>query len=114
MLKFGFINFAAEREYKDLPEEVQDTFGRNLRNIQFGNDPTLPITHLQSVGNGVIELKINGSPAFRCLYVTKFMDTVIVIHSFTKTTNGTDRQALQTAETRLKSLIAELKSNPKK
>jgi phage-related protein len=107
--KFAFVNDAAEKEYKDLPDKIQDEFGKDLRKIQFGEVPVLPITYLDSVGQGVIELKKNGSPAFRCVYVTKYLDTVIVLHSFTKTTNGVDRQAIKIAEQRLKELMAELR-----
>lgn len=102
MKKFAFINDAAEREYKKLPDEIQDEFGKELRRIQYGQDPELPMEYLNSIGAGVIELKINGSPAFRCVYITKYMDAVIVLYSFTKTTNGVDRQAMKVAEQRLR------------
>lgn len=108
MKRFAFVSSAAEREYKDLPENIQDEFGKDLRRIQYGHDPELAITHLNNVGTGAIELKINGSPAFRCVYVAKYLDTVVVLHSFSKTTNGVDRQAMKVAEQRLKDLIAEL------
>lgn len=108
ILKFAFVNDAAEREYKELPKEIQDVFGKDLRKIQFGQKPKQPITHLNGIGCGVVELKINGSPAFRCVYVTKYMDAVIVLHSFEKTTNGTDKQGMRVAKQRLKELKAEL------
>ncbi len=65
-----------------------------------------------SVGAGATELIINGSPANRCIYVAKFKDVVIVLHSFEKTTNGFDRQAMKTAKARykeIKSLMASMK-----
>jgi phage-related protein len=102
--KFAFVNDAAEREYKALPEKVQDEFGKDLRRIQYESEPSLPINHLTSIGAGVIELKLNGSPAYRCLYITKYLETVIVLHSFTKTTNGVDRKAMAVARARLKEL----------
>ncbi len=68
----------------------------------------LPITFLDGIGSGVVELKINGSPAYRCVYVTKYMNAVIVLHSFEKTANGTDRQAMKVVTQRLKELKAEL------
>ncbi len=108
MKRFAFVSDAAEREYKKLPEDIQDEFGKDLRRIQYGQDPELEIEHLNSVGAGVIELKINGSPAFRCVYVAKYLDTVVVLHSFTKTTNGVNRKAMGVAEQRLKDLKAEL------
>ena len=111
MKKFAFVSGAAEREYKKLPDNIQDEFGKGLRRIQYGNNPELPISHLENVGAGVIELKINGSPAFRCLYITKYIETVIVLHSFTKTTNGVDQQAMNLATQRLKILKAELKAD---
>jgi len=106
MKRFAFVNDAAEREYKELSENIQDEFGKDLRRIQYGQDPELAIGYLNSIGAGVVELKINGSPAFRCVYVAKYLDTVVVLHSFTKTTNGVDRQAMKTAEQRLKELKA--------
>ena len=109
--KFAFVSDAAEKEYKELPEEIQDEFGKDLRKIQFGQVPVLPINYLDSVGQGVIELKKNGRPAYRCVYVTKYLDSVIVLHAFTKTTNGVDRQAMKVAEQRLKELLAELRGN---
>jgi phage-related protein len=108
-LRFAFVNDAAEKEYKKLPDKIQDEFGKDLRLLQFNEPPKLPITHLDSIGHGVIELKKNGSPAYRCIYVAKYLDTLFVLHSFVKTTNGVDRQAMKVAEQRHKELLAELK-----
>ena len=90
-------------------KKVQHQFGTSLRAIQRDMRPFLPTTTLSSVGAGVIELKINGSPAFRCVYVAKYGDTVVILHTFTKTTNGVDRQAMKTAESRYKELMADLR-----
>ncbi len=108
MRQFAFVSDAAEREYKALPKEVQQEFGTSLRAVQDNKKPFLPITLLKSIGAGVIELKINGSPAFRCVYIAKFFDTIFVLHSFEKTTNGVDKQAMKTLEKRYKELKAEL------
>ena len=64
---------AAEKEYKALPSDIQDEFGKDLRRIQFGESPELKIEHLCGVGAGVIELKINGHPAHRYVYSNKFL-----------------------------------------
>lgn len=108
MKQFAFVNDAAEREYKALPKDVQQEFGTNLRAVQDDKKPFLPITFLKSIGAGVIELKINGSPAFRCVYIAKYRDAVIVLHSFEKTTNDVDKQAMKTLEQRYKELKSEL------
>ena len=47
MLKFAFVSDAAEREYKELPEWVQDDFGKDLRRIQFNEETSLPVTQLK-------------------------------------------------------------------
>lgn len=109
MLKFAFINDAAEKEYKDFPEEIQDEFGKAFRKIQYGEDPSLPIEKLSGFDIGTKEIKINGSPAYRCVYVTRYLNTIIILHSFEKTTNGTDRPAMIMVEKRLKDLKAELR-----
>lgn len=108
--KFAFVSEAAEREYKKLPEDIQDDFGKDLRRIQYGQEPELSIKHLtESVGNGAVELIINGSPAYRCVYIAKFAEAVIVLHAFVKTTNGTDKKAMKVAEGRLTELKIELR-----
>lgn len=109
MKRFAFVNEAATREYKDLPEWVQDEFGKDLMRVQYGAEPQLSIKQLSSVGTGVIELIINGSPAYRCLYIAKFADTIFVLHSFLKTTNRTDRHAMKVVADRLKELKRELR-----
>ena len=108
--KFAFVNDAAEREYKALPKDVQTEFGTSLRAVQDNKKPFLSIDYLRNIGAGVIELKINGSPAFRCVYIAKYLDTVIVLHSFEKTTNGVDKQAMKTVEQRYKELQSELRN----
>jgi phage-related protein len=108
MKKFAFVSDAAEREYKAFSKEVQQEFGTSLRAVQDNKKPFLPITSLKSIGGGVIELKINDSPAFRCVYIAKYLDTVIVLHSFEKTTNGVDKQAMKTLQQRYKELKSEL------
>ena len=59
----------------------------------------MAMTGFSSIGAGVIEMIINGSPAYRCIYIAKYADTIFVLHSFVKTTNRTDRHAMAVAET---------------
>lgn len=42
------------------------------------------------------------------MYIAKYFDTVFVLHSFEKTTNDVDKQAMKTLEQRYKELKAEL------
>ena len=109
MKRFAFVSEAATREYRELPAWVQDEFGKDLMRVQYSASPELAIKQLSSVGAGAIELMINGSPAYRCIYIAKYADTIFVLHSFLKTTNGTDRHAMAVAEDRLKELKRELR-----
>jgi phage-related protein len=103
-MKFEFINNAAKREFERLPQDIQNTFLTDFQAILQGSKPFSIIESLQTVGKGSVELKINGSPAYRCIYCAKFNDTLYILHSFVKTTNGVDRQAMKTAKQRFKAI----------
>ena len=118
MKKFEFINNRSLKEFKALPEEVREQFATDLQAVREGKAPFSEIKHLtESVGTGAIELIENGSPAYRTVYAAKFVDTVYVLHSFTKTTNGVDKKAMATAKGRYKRMqqeIRELEKQTKK
>lgn len=101
--KFKFINNQSKKEFLNLPEVTQLRFANDLTAIRQGKKPFSKFKHLQdSVGIGAVELIENGRPAYRTIYVAKFEDTVFALHSFTKTTNGVDKQAMDTARKRYK------------
>ncbi|TOA30552.1 hypothetical protein CGK28_24830, partial [Vibrio parahaemolyticus] len=54
-------------------------------------------------GQGVLELKKNGKPAYRLVYVIK-KDVIHVLHSFSKTSSGTDKKHEETIKLRYKAL----------
>lgn len=104
-----FANSAARKEFLSMPDEVKDDFAMSLYAIMSGKRPYLPTSRLKGAlfsEFGVLELKINGSPAFRCVYSTRRLGKVYVLHTFKKTTNGTDRKAMAVATKRLKELRA--------
>lgn len=91
-----------DREFQSIPEADALTFFQNLRMVAQGLAPRLDITHLGStVGSGAIELKINGSPAYRCIYTNKDPNKVTVLHVFKKTTNGPATKAYKVAKGRM-------------
>ncbi len=115
MKKFEFINKKALKEFKALPDVVRAQFALDLQAIQKNKKPFSDFKPLKdSVGVGAIELIENGSPAYRTVYVAKYVDTVYVLHSFTKTTNGVDRQAMKTAKGRYKLMQQEIDALKKK
>tara|TARA_Y100000589_G_scaffold322124_2_gene354552 strand:+ start:1742 stop:2077 length:336 start_codon:yes stop_codon:yes gene_type:complete len=100
-----FVSAKAEKEFYKLPPEAISKFKASLGAVQRGSKPFLNIDYLDTVGKGVIELKINGRPAYRCLYVAKYKDRIIVLGAFTKTTNGSDQAIRTTGKTRYKAMI---------
>ncbi len=103
--KFEFINEGAKRAFMALPRDIKRQFGNDLNAVQQGKEPFSTFKHLtESVGPGAIELIENGSPGYRAVYCCKYLDTVFVLHAFTKTTNGVDHKEMATAETRYKEM----------
>jgi phage-related protein len=98
-----FFSKAARKDFFDVPpREVVIAFITQLEaRLAINLAPTIPFT---SLGDGIIELKINGSPAFRCVYTMKIPGKVVVLHTFAKTTNGPDVKNVQLAKKRAKKL----------
>lgn len=111
MRKFEFVNAAAKREFLDLPKPIQRQFGADLQAVQAGLAPFSRWKHLtETVGIGAVELIENGSTAYRTVYCAKFGETVFILHSFTKTTNGVDRKAMALARERYRLMQKRLTS----
>lgn len=109
MKKFKFINNQSKKEFMSLPDKIQKRFANDLNAICQNKEPFSKFKHLKdSVGIGAVELIENGRPAYRTIYVAKFNDIVFILHSFTKTTNGVDRQAMDTAKKRYKLMQKEI------
>lgn len=110
MKEFRFINKQSLKEFKALPDHTQKRFALDLNAVCQGKDPFSKFKHISdSVGAGAIELIENGRPAYRTVYVAKYGDSVYILHSFTKTTNGVDRKAMATAKKRYKGMMDEIK-----
>jgi phage-related protein len=97
-----FINTQAKKDFKDLSDIEKTGFSHQIETlIANGCTPTLSITHLP---DDAIELKMNGRPAYRCIYYNKRPNEVVIVHTFKKTTNGVDRKNLETTALRLKKM----------
>lgn len=106
---FEFVNEAAKRAFLDLPDDILKQFGSDLNAVQQGEKPYSAFKDISSsVGVGAIELIENGSPAFRVVYCAKYLNTIYILHAFTKTTNVVDRAAMSTAKLRYKEMIAKI------
>lgn len=105
MKKVRFVNNQSLKEFQGLPDVAKKRFSLDLKAIQQNKVPFSKFKHLkENVGVGAVELIENGRPAYRTIYVAKFENTVYVLHSFTKTTNGVDRKAMATAKKRYKAM----------
>lgn len=101
---------SALKELRKLPERERDRFLLNLQLKAANEDLTCDSSPLGSLGHGVYELCINGSPAWRCIYYTGLPGQLVVMHACEKTTNGQDRQIKNVVENRLKAMRSELKA----
>ena len=96
-----FISKQSLKDFSSLPTKIRIQFVQALDRISWGQETTIRVAPL---GDGLLELKINGSPAYRCVYNNKLPGRVVVVHSFKKTTNGPDHKNVAVAKDRLKNL----------
>lgn len=96
---------AVIKEMKNLPDSVRDQFLLSLRMVCQGLRPALAQEKLKAAGDGVMELKINGRPAWRCMYAVRKNGDVVVLHATSKTSQGQDKQLVATTSSRLKRLV---------
>jgi phage-related protein len=101
---FKPVNAQAFKALKSLPEWVQVAFTHAMDSVFYGVDPGMAITHLTAIGPGVVELKINGRPAYRCVYRSKSPGQVDLLHAFVKTCQGPDKKNMATTSSRYKLL----------
>ncbi|MGZ1522136.1 MULTISPECIES: type II toxin-antitoxin system RelE/ParE family toxin [Xanthomonas] len=98
------IGKAQQKALAGFPKSIRNEFLLNLEMVERGLVPAMQHEKLQAAGKGVIELKIQGSPAYRCMYVVRKNGDVVVLHATRKTTQGQDRQLVATTAERLKQL----------
>lgn len=93
-----------EKEFRALENrKVQEAFAVDLEMIMNGLKPLSSSKPLNGLGKGVFELKKNGRPAYRCVYVVK-NNTLYVLHVCSKTSDGTPKHHEDTIKKRFKSV----------
>ncbi|PYE43088.1 phage-related protein [Rhizobium sp. PP-F2F-G20b] len=108
-MKFKFVNEGAKRAFMGLPTDIGINFSGEIRRVQEGEDPLDDFKVLRGEWKGVIELRENGSPTYRALYCVKHLDTVYILHAFTKTSEKADPKEMDTALSRYKEMMAEVR-----
>jgi phage-related protein len=90
-----------------FPEAARRIAGHQLDVVQHGLEPN-DWKPMNSVGAGVREIRIRDEQGiFRVMYVTKFGETIYVLHCFQKKTQKTSTTDLDTATRRYKELQKE-------
>lgn len=103
-IEFRGDSLAALRHF---PEAARRRAGHQLDMLQRGLEPN-DWKPMNSVGAGVREIRIRDEQGiFRVMYVTKFGDTIYVLHCFQKKTQKTSATDLDTAARRYKELQKE-------
>lgn len=95
-------------DLREFSEDARREAGYQLSQIQMGFEPSdwKPLTR---VASGVREIRIHKDGEFRVIYVTKYHDTVYVLHAFQKKTQKTPKKEIDLAKERLK-LVLEIAS----
>jgi phage-related protein len=87
---------------KSWPRNVQRDIGLSLRNLQEGERTNLAARPMQSIGQGVFELKAEDEAAwYRVIYLSRIEDTIYVLDLFTKKTRKTEKNDLNRVRARL-------------
>lgn len=105
----------SKKEILELDAITRKHFGFQLNAIQCGETPA-DFKHMQTIGSGVYEIRVddeNGKNTGRCFYVTKFENTVFILHCFKKLQNKTPKKNIELGQKRYKMLIEELKQEKK-
>jgi phage-related protein len=90
---------------KEWPRDVQRDFGLSLLKIQEGARPLLATRPMQSIGQGVFELKASDDASwYRVIYLARIENRIYVLDSFTKQSRKTEKNDLNRAKARLSQL----------
>ena len=87
---------------RSWPKPIQFDFGTSLREMQHGRAAKLNVRPMQSIGDGVFELKdADAARWYRMIYLARIDDVIYVLDCFEKDTAKTERKDLKRASVRL-------------
>jgi phage-related protein len=94
---------------KSWPKSVRLDFGTSLREMQQGRPPKLGVRPMQSIGDGVFELKDSDESAwYRMIYLARKNDVIFVLDCFEKDSRKTEKHDIRRAKARFKQVRQEL------
>jgi len=92
---------------RSFPESARKRVGHQLELVQLGRDPD-DWKPMNTIGAGVREIRARDeSGIYRAMYVTKFGETICVLHCFQKKTQKTSSGDIELATRRYKELQRE-------
>lgn len=87
---------------KSWPRDVRSDIGLSLQKIQGGERATLPTRPMQSIGQGVFELKTSDQARwYRVVYLARIENRIYILDSFVKKNRKTEKSDLKNARARL-------------
>ena len=109
MKRISFVDRSLN-DLKQFPEDARREAGYQLDKVQRGFDPA-DWKPMKTVGAGVSEIRIKDDQGiYRVIYITKYANTVFVLHAFKKKSQKTAKKDLEIARKRLKVVIQEVQS----
>jgi phage-related protein len=100
----------AKEALSAFPQQVKSVLGYSLRRLQKGLLPDCDARRMESIGNGVWELKTADERTwYRVIYLARIGDALYVLHAFEKSSRKTDRRDLEIAKSRLKLVFQQMK-----
>jgi len=88
---------------KSWPKSIRLDFGTSLREMQQGRPPRLDVRPMQSIGDGVFELKDSDESAwYRMIYLARKNDVIFVLDCFEKDSRKTEKHDIRRAKARFK------------
>lgn len=88
---------------KSWPKSIRLDFGASLREMQQGRPPKLDVRPMQSIGDGVFELKDSDESAwYPMIYLARKNDVIFVLDCFEKDSRKTERRDIGRAKSRFK------------
>lgn len=88
---------------KSWPKSIRLDFGISLREMQQGRPPRLDVRPMQSIGDGVFELKDSDERAwYRMIYLARKNDVIFVLDCFEKDSRKTEKHDIKRAKARFR------------
>ncbi|HCM1919292.1 TPA: type II toxin-antitoxin system RelE/ParE family toxin [Salmonella enterica subsp. salamae serovar 28:r:e,n,z15] len=86
----------------DFPVEEGDEGDDENEKVEF--PPAKKKSMKETIGRYAMQLSIKSTDSFRVIYVAKFNESIYILHTFKKKTEGVSKKEYNTAATRYKQL----------